>query len=331
MTTVQSPRANAPIRNTTSTQQLTRDRQEQAEARELPAARRPYEAAAATPAASASDVAGARARFASQSPQMKALVENGLKTGVKEAQAAVKGLSPEVKATADQALDRLVDRATKDWQPHEKAALDRTMNTLDQLAGGDGKLNHGDKLAITNAVLQDTPGIINAAQREVRKRMGNGLVSNIVQNKIEKSFQDTRRFRRTGRRGLVQRIRENRRAKVRGAVAGVVDQQLNQALQKAGVDPSTAKKLDGAGRNVGVAQLEQLGRDVELLKGKLQSGRASALLDDGKRGQLIEQARQALDENVTLEAPLRNGIPSLKRADAVIDTLLDAAAGVQLK
>ena len=46
-------------------------------------------------------------------------------------------------------IDKIVARATQSWSDDERAALTRLFDTLDQLAGGDHRFNHGDKEAIS--------------------------------------------------------------------------------------------------------------------------------------------------------------------------------------
>jgi hypothetical protein len=59
---------------------------------------------------------------------------------------------PALEQQAQRLVDAALARATASWSPGEKAALRRVFDTLDELAGADGRFNHGDKLAIVAAL-----------------------------------------------------------------------------------------------------------------------------------------------------------------------------------
>jgi hypothetical protein len=238
-----------------------------------------------------------------------------------------------VNEVTKQVVDQLADRATATWSPREQQALKNVMGTLDELAGGDGKLNHGDKLAVTNAILRDTPGIINTAFQEIDKRLPRGgLVNRLAKRLVGNAFTPTRRTQRRARRGLpyrpgpIQRMRDNRQDKILGLARAEANKQFNQAFQQLGVSPETRRHFDGQRRDLTIAQVIRFSEDLKVLQGRFQQGGNPVA-----GGRLKEVAGQ-LAEHVRVEQqPLRNGVPSPYRADALASTLLDTLEGVSLK
>lgn len=321
-------------------------------------------AQAARPRPSAADVRGSRARAAaSGQPAIQAIADKlgdlgelsgpeALQRVVAEALAnaghinALKdtgtGALREQMSQADwgkvnevyeQVVGKLADKATATWSPREQQALKNVMGTLDELAGGDGKLNHGDKLEVTSAILRDTPGILRTAFQEIDKRLPRGgLVNRLAKRLVGNAFTPTRRTQRRARRGLayrpglIQRMRDNRQGKILGLARAEANKQFNQAFQQLGVSPETRRQFDGQRRDLTIAQVIRFSEDLKVLQGRFQQGGnpvAGGKLKD-VAGQLAEHVR--VDQ-----APLRNGVPSIYRADAVASMLLDAVDGISLR
>lgn len=235
---------------------------------------------------------------------------------------------------ANRLMDGVIEKATEKWKPEEKQALRHVLDTVDELAGGDGKLNYGDKLAVTRAILKDTPGILREAHKAV-DQMVPGLGNRIAHRLVDNAYTPTRRTQRRAARGapyrpgLFQRMRDNRRGKIEGEVAKQVDKQFNQIFSKLQVDPATAKKLDLSGRHLTVDSVMKLQSSLETLQRKFQ-GRSNPLTD-GRLAGAVPQVMDALQNRVSFDEPvLKDGIPSPKRLDAVVDTLLHAASTVRV-
>jgi hypothetical protein len=238
-----------------------------------------------------------------------------------------KGLSahPELEAQAQRVVDKAIDRLTQDWAPHERRALANVMTTLDQLAGGDRRFNDGDKIAVIDALLRDKAGILRMVHEEIDKRVP-GLGNRIAHRLVDNAYTPTRHYMRTGHAGVFQRMRDRRREKIETTAAQVMEQKLNETLRTLKVDPSTAQRLDLVCRNLTIDQVVNMASDLEILKSKLLSAKAP------ETRPVIDKLRVLLRENVEVIAPpLRNGVPSPKSLDAIIDTALDAAEGLRLR
>jgi hypothetical protein len=256
-------------------------------------------------------------------------LQRRLQQGVDAARDVTQALDdPRVRDAYNQALDAGIDQVTRSWRPEERAALKRTVDTLDELAGGDGKLNHGDKLAIVGAMTGDTRGLLKEAFSEIDRRLGHRpMINRIAKNVVARSFEDTRRFRRTGRAGPIQRMRMNRREKIRSAAASAINGQLDQTFRQLGVDPRTASKIDGTGRALTFDRMRTLERDIDVLKGRLQGAEGS-----GRLAEIGRAAAARLGDLVDVSAPpLRNGVPSPRDPRALVDTALDVADSLELK
>jgi len=160
-------------------------------------------------------------------------------------------------------IDKIVAHATQSWSDDERAALTRLFDTLDQLAGGDHRFNHGDKEAISKAVLAGKTSI----ERVIGKRL--------------------------------------------------VERKLNSALDELGVDPSTAERKDDVARTLTLDQLRAMPDDVETVK-------AAIARSQPENGDAIRERLQSLMPFRFGESPLRNGIPSPKSPEALLDTVIDA-------
>lgn len=217
----------------------------------------------------------------------------------------------------DELMNRVIDFATRDWQPHQRQSLKNIIEVLDQLAGGDGRLNYGDKMAIISALLSDTNGLIQQAHNQVDQMLPRrGFINRVVKRKISKAFQPTRR-------PLVRRIRANRRAKIYSAASCAISQQLDRALSQAGVRRSTAHPVDGAARNLTIAQMMQLEHDIEAVRsafGGLGSSRNTLRADIAR-----ELFSDLLAGKGMFDDPLfADGIPTVKRPGLYLKALLDA-------
>lgn len=241
------------------------------------------------------------------------------------------GLSqhPELEQQAQRVVDKALERMTSSWSPSEKQALKNVMDTVDQLAGGDHRFNHGDKMAVVQALLNDKCGILRMAHQAIDERVP-GLGNRIAHRAVDNAYQPTRRFERTGRAGPIQRMRDNRRDKIEGIAAQEMHKALNKSLRDLGVDPATAAKLDGATRRLSIDHVMRMEGDLRTLQKKfsaLGSG-VSSLDGKGVIGELGRVFRENID---VVKPPLRNGVPSPRNIDALIDTALDAAEGLRLK
>jgi hypothetical protein len=338
MTVTSAPRATSRVQAPSSPTNATPTSTAPTSATTSPAPTAASPSAAPREPASAATQAGARQRAATLDPAWQAQLDklkagdikgaaNGaLDKGLDAASRASAALDdPRVKDAYNAVLDKAIDRVTKDWSPREKQALTRSLDTLDELAGGDGKLNHGDKMAVIGALTSDTQGLIKEAHAEIDRRLPRkGLINQVAKNVVERSFQDTRRFRRTGRTGPIQRARMRRREKIKGAAAGVIDRELSSTLQKLGVDPRTAKKLDAAPRALTFDRMRALEGDVAVLQNKLGStGEGVAALRDRLQAQLDGMVR--LDG-----APLAAGVPSPRDPRAVVETAIDIGERLEL-
>jgi hypothetical protein len=239
-----------------------------------------------------------------------------------------RGLSahPEIEAQAQRVVDKAIDRLTQDWAPHERRALANVMTTLDQLAGGDRRFNDGDKIAVIDALLRDKAGILRMVHEEIDKRVP-GLGNRIAHRLVDNAYTPTRHYMRTGHAGVFQRMRDRRREKIETTAAQVMQQKLNETLRTLKVDPATAQRLDLVCRNLTIDQVANMASDLEILKSKLTGMKAQP-----ETRPALDKLRVLLRENVDVVAPpLRNGVPSPKSLDAIIDTALDAAEGLRLR
>ena len=261
-------------------------------------------------------------------PEIKDGFKSGLQSGADGLQSAKKELTnPAVQKAYDTVMDAMIDRVTKDWAPGEKSALKRTMNTLDTLAGGDGRFNYGDKAQVIAALSKDVPGIMRMAHQEIDRQLpgiGNQLGHRILDN----TFKDTPFTKATGsRNGLIQRTRDKRRAMIMGEARKQMEHAIGQALESVNVDPSTASKVDDQPRNLTIAQMTQLSDDLNVLGNRFshQGNGQRDLNDAGKTVQSLFQRYLSSDP------VLRNGIPSPKRPDAILDTTSDLLRGLNLR
>ena len=243
-----------------------------------------------------------------------------------------KGLAahPDIEAQAQKVIDKAVERLTADWKPEEKQALSNVMNTVDQLAGGDHKFNFGDKMAVTQTLLDDKCGILKMAHQAIDEKLP-GLGNRIAHRAVDNAYTPTRRFERTGQAGPIQAMRDNRREKIEGIASQEMHKQLNKQLAALGVDPATAHRVDGAMRNLTIDQVMRMEGDMRILQNKVGS-LAQGGLGNGGTGAVLGEMRKLLRENVDVTMPpLRNGVPSPRNLDAIIDTALDAAEGLRLR
>ncbi len=234
------------------------------------------------------------------------------------------GQHPDIEAKAQQVVDKAIERMTSSWSPAEKQALHNVMNTVDQLAGGDRRFNHGDKMAVVQALLNDKCGILKMAHQAIDEKLP-GLGNRIAHRAVDNAYTPTRRFERTGRAGPIQHMRDNRREKIEGLAAQEMHKALNKSLHDLGVDPATAQKLDGATRRLSIDQVMRMEGDIKLLQRKTLGEGLDSKKVVGELGRLFR-------ENVdVVKPPLRNGVPSPRSIDALIDTALDAAEGLRLR
>jgi hypothetical protein len=270
-----------------------------------------------------SKVAGALSEDAA-----KAAVESAFKSGADGLQASKSLFKMPLASASYKGLVRhMTNRVTKLWSPKEKTALRRTLDTLEQLAGADGRFNYGDKAQVIDALSRDVPGILRMAHQEVDKivpGVGNNLAHEIVGN----SFKGTRFTRANGsRRGPFQRARDNRRAKIMSQARQQMNLELNKALQSVKVDPATASKIDNQARSLTIAQMTQLSTDLETLGARFgKNGNGERLL----RG-AGQQAEILFKKHLSMQPILRGGIPSPTRPNAVLDTATDALKGIEVK
>lgn len=239
------------------------------------------------------------------------------------------GQHPDIEAKAQKVVDKAIERMTSSWSPAEKQALNNVMNTVDQLAGGDRRFNHGDKMAVVQALLNDKCGILKMAHQAIDEKLP-GLGNRIAHRAVDNAYTPTRRFERTGHAGPIQRMRDNRREKIEGIASQEMHKALNKSLQDLGVDPATAQKLDGATRRLSIDQVMRMEGDIKLLQRKAGSLGQGLGNEDTKR--VVSELGRLVRENVeVVKPPLRNGVPSPRSIDALIDTALDAAEGLRLR
>jgi hypothetical protein len=239
------------------------------------------------------------------------------------------GQHPDIEAKAQKVVDKAIERMTSSWTPAERQALHNVMNTVDQLAGGDRRFNHGDKMAVVQALLNDKCGILQMAHKAIDEKVP-GLGNRIAHRAVDNAYTPTRRFERTGHAGPIQRMRDNRREKIEGIAAQEMHKALDKSLRDLGVDPATAQKLDGATRRLSIDQVMRMEGDIKLLQRKASSLGQGLGNDDSKR--IVSELGRLARENIeVVKPPLRNGVPSPRSLDALIDTALDAADGLRLR
>ena len=220
-------------------------------------------------------------------------------------------------------MDAAIGRLVANWDPQEQAALHRVMNTLDQLAGGDRVFNHGDNLAIVQALLADKGGILKMAHQEIDQRIGIG--NKIAHRLVDNAYTPTRHAQSTGHAGPFQRMRDHRREKIEGLAQQAMFQQLQGT-----VNPQTGNHIDRVSRNLKIDDVVSMEGDLRLLEGRLTSMTATRL-PAGRVGAVLEQLKDILQKNVDVsQPPLRNGVPSPKSLDAITKTLLDALDGLTI-
>ncbi|MCC7075207.1 MAG: hypothetical protein IT383_28095 [Deltaproteobacteria bacterium] len=233
----------------------------------------------------------------------------------------------QLQALAGRVTTLALGKLTASWQPHERASLERVMSTLGQLAGSDGHFNYGDRLAVTQALVSDHAGILRMAHQQIdeRVRLGNRVAHRFVDN----AYTPTRHYQRTGHAGLFQRMRDNRREHIQDLAATAIQQQLGATLQRLGVDPRTAQRIDPMLRNLTVDQVAGLERDLQAIQPRL--AELAERLRSSRMGPVVEQMTRLLREHtVVTAAPLRNGVPNPNDVDAIIRTALDALEGVHV-
>ena len=235
---------------------------------------------------------------------------------------------PDIEKQAQRFVDAAIGRLVANWDPQEQAALHRVMNTLDQLAGGDRVFNHGDNLAIVQALLADKGGILKMAHQEIDQRIGIG--NKIAHRLVDNAYTPTRHAQSTGHAGPFQRMRDHRREKIEGLAQQAMFQQLQGTLAKLGVNPQTGNHIDRVSRNLKIDDVVSMEGDLRLLEGRLTSMTATRL-PAGRVGAVLEQLKDILQKNVDVsQPPLRNGVPSPKSLDAITKTLLDALDGLTI-
>lgn len=232
-----------------------------------------------------------------------------------------------LQAAANQVSAAVLERATADWQPHERAALQRVLHTVHQLAGADGHFNHGDTMAVVHALLADKAGLLRMAHQQIDQRMvvGNRIAHRLVDN----AYTPTRHYQRTGHAGVLQRMRDRRADHIETQASGAIQAQLHATLARLGVDPITAQRLDPMVRNLGFEQVLGLERDLQVLQPRF--AELAERLRRSPMGPVVQELRTLLSRSTVMTAaPLRGGVPDPQNLDAVIRTALDALDGVQI-
>ncbi len=232
-----------------------------------------------------------------------------------------------LQALASRVTTLALGQLTSSWQPHERASLDRVMRTLGQLAGSDGHFNFGDRLAVTQALVHDSAGILRMAHQQIDERVGLG--NRVAHRAVDNAFTATRHYQRTGHAGLFQRMRDRRRDHIEGLAASAIHQQLGATLQRLGVDPGTAQRVDPMLRQLTIDQVMGLERDLQVVQPRL--AELAERLRSSRMGPVVdEMARLLRAHTVVTAAPLRNGVPDPNDLDAVIRTAFDALEGVHV-
>jgi acetyl esterase len=226
-----------------------------------------------------------------------------------------------------QAIDSLneaIALLTAEWTPAEKSALQRLMNTLDDLAGSDGRVNYGDKGAILAAILSDTPGIINQSQEEIYKRLGHRpLIAGLASRVVENSFQPSRRLL-PGRRARQNRRRARRRGKILGLTAQVTSSMLDDLLRELGVDPATAQRPDLLPRDITIGQMKAIETDIAALAPRLEGlGGGANIGDVAPLMDLLRDAQRGTGR--FSKPPLRQGLPSTKELRGALEDFVESA------
>lgn len=232
-----------------------------------------------------------------------------------------------LQAVADRVTTQALGQLTSSWQPHERAALDRVLSTLGQLAGSDGHFNFGDRFAVTQALVSDHAGIVRMAHQQIDERVGLG--NRLAHRAVDNAYTPTRHYQRTGHAGLFQRMRDQRRERIEGLASNAIQQQLSATLQRLGVDPRTAERMDPMLRQLTVDHVVGLERDLQVLQPRL--AELAERLRTSRMGPVVDELARLLREHTVITAsPLRNGVPNPKDLDAVIRTALDALEGVHV-
>lgn len=209
-----------------------------------------------------------------------------------------------------QVFDIVVGEVTKDWAPHEKRALNNIISLLDELAGADEMINYGDKSAIINSLMRDTPGLIAGAHEGIDMMVHRPMINRIAHNAVNRAFRPTWRP-----------FAARRRARIRGRVyseaRSLASRMINDLFSQLQIDPSTAYRPDpDRSRNITIARIRGLENDIKVLQQKF--GVEGA-------GNMEGELKEILTGAGIFDRPLfHDGIPSPRRLSFFV-TALDQA------
>lgn len=134
----------------------------------------------------------------------------------------------------------------------ERAAMQFVRDMLEptKLGGGDRTFNYGDRQAIINGLMRDRAGLKQEVANQLRAE-GKDLQIGPAMRAID------------GKRGLLANIA---RKKINEEVPGRINQQLNQGLRDAHIDPNTARQVDNHPRNLSFQDMRQFEQNAQMLQ-----------------------------------------------------------------